>query len=221
MIANAIATQNPIQNTNLWINLYPIGYNNYMMTKHHVTDPIQIARSENGRLGIIARAIAYDILKLPRVCETCGFSGRVEVHHINKDRDNNTRENLKILCRKCHNKVHGVILPKKKKTFEKEILEILPLGDSRYKYNKAPENKIHKERRRLATQAYREKWGISEHGIGKDPSRITVTCKICGAVGERLHDPSDLMTSYLCSANCRIENKKRQKEARIKAQHEV
>ena len=160
MIANAIATQNPIQNTNLWINLYPIETNINYMCNHSSTNPITRMHSHKSKQSAIARIIAYEILKLPHICEKCGFEGRVEVHHINNDRDNNTRGNLKILCRGCHNSEHDVILPKKEKTFEKEILEILPIGDSRYKYNKDPENKIRKERRRLATEAYRKKWGI-------------------------------------------------------------
>jgi hypothetical protein len=128
--------------------------------KHHITDPKQIEKSENGRLGIIARTIAYEILKLPHVCEICGLECRTEVHHINKDRKDNTRENIMILCRSCHNKKHDVILPKKEKLFEQEVLEQLPVPRSNHKYNS--KSRIYKEKRRMATLKYRERWGITD-----------------------------------------------------------
>lgn len=62
--------------------------------------------------GAVARAVAFEELGLLHQCEMCGKKGRVEVHHINKDRMDNSRENLKILCRKCHNKQHDVIKSK-------------------------------------------------------------------------------------------------------------
>jgi hypothetical protein len=109
--------------------------------------------------GITARVVAYEILKLPHKCEDCGFEGRVEVHHINKDRTNNSRENIRILCRKCHNKVHDVILPKKEPTFACEIANMLPIADRRLKCN--TKSHILREKRRLETQKYRDKWGIA------------------------------------------------------------
>ncbi len=38
-------------------------------------------------------------------CEECGYSEHkeiLEVHHLDLNRDNNTRENLKLLCPNCH-----------------------------------------------------------------------------------------------------------------------
>ena len=61
--------------------------------------------------GLLARAIAFDEYHLERKCERCSAEGRVEVHHINKDRDDNRRENLKILCRACHNQEHNICIP--------------------------------------------------------------------------------------------------------------
>lgn len=38
----------------------------------------------------------------PNHCEVCGFSGKLELHHINGDRTDNRLENLQILCPNCH-----------------------------------------------------------------------------------------------------------------------
>ena len=123
------------------------------MYKHDPNDPEQAKRSLNGKLGMIARVTAYEILKLPHICETCGKEGKTEVHHINKDRENNTRENIKILCRACHNAVHGVILPKKE-----------PIGvkgaDRRFRPGATERKVSFLEIRRLATERYKKKWGI-------------------------------------------------------------
>lgn len=42
-------------------------------------------------------------------CSVCGFSNilALEVHHIDKNRDNNSIENLKVLCANCHRITHG------------------------------------------------------------------------------------------------------------------
>lgn len=43
------------------------------------------------------------------VCSSCGFSNilALEVHHINKNRDNNSIDNLKVLCANCHRLAHS------------------------------------------------------------------------------------------------------------------
>ena len=101
---------------------------------------------------------AFEILKLPRVCEKCSIQGRVEVHHINKDRTNNARENLMILCRKCHNLQHDNILYKEKSP-EMQILEDLPHIDRRTK--PLSKTALLREKRRKATEQYRNKWNIA------------------------------------------------------------
>jgi len=42
-------------------------------------------------------------------CAVCGFDNilAIEVHHIDKNRQNNSIENLKILCANCHRVEHG------------------------------------------------------------------------------------------------------------------
>ena len=42
-----------------------------------------------------------------RKCEECGVDDiQLDVHHIDKNTKNNTIDNLKILCIKCHKKLH-------------------------------------------------------------------------------------------------------------------
>lgn len=48
---------------------------------------------------------------LPDYCVQCGENNikRLHVHHIDRCRDNNKVDNLKVLCRPCHLQVHGRI----------------------------------------------------------------------------------------------------------------
>ena len=51
------------------------------------------------------RMVAFN--HYPHKCEYCGYSecvGILEVHHLDHDRDNNSEENLAILCPNCHRK---------------------------------------------------------------------------------------------------------------------
>ena len=41
-----------------------------------------------------------------RQCEECGSSEFIEIHHKDKNRRNNSKENLAQLCSKCHQKKH-------------------------------------------------------------------------------------------------------------------
>ncbi len=43
-----------------------------------------------------------------KICSMCGFSNEeaLEVHHIDRNRDNNKVSNLKVLCANCHTITH-------------------------------------------------------------------------------------------------------------------
>ena len=45
---------------------------------------------------------------LPNICFSCGYSNidALEVHHIDKNRENNDISNLRILCANCHTLTH-------------------------------------------------------------------------------------------------------------------
>ena len=43
-----------------------------------------------------------------RQCEICGSTKCLVVHHVDKNRKNNKRDNLIMLCRSCHAQVHGL-----------------------------------------------------------------------------------------------------------------
>lgn len=40
-------------------------------------------------------------------CQTCGSTGRLDIHHKDGDKKNQDRENLAVLCRPCHMAVHA------------------------------------------------------------------------------------------------------------------
>jgi hypothetical protein len=54
-----------------------------------------------------ARKRAREIKKSIDVCEVCGGSGKLHVHHIDRDVFNNAHENLVKLCIQCHIEEHS------------------------------------------------------------------------------------------------------------------
>ncbi len=46
------------------------------------------------------------ILEVNKTCQTCGSKNRLEIHHKDKNRNNNDVNNLQLLCRSCHSKQH-------------------------------------------------------------------------------------------------------------------
>jgi len=41
-------------------------------------------------------------------CDICGKEKRIEIHHRDGDRTNNSIDNLRPLCKHCHTRVHNV-----------------------------------------------------------------------------------------------------------------
>ena len=61
--------------------------------------------SRNYKNGIaIFRIISRE--NYGEICFSCRSTEKIEVHHIDKNRGNNTKENLRPLCRACHHAVH-------------------------------------------------------------------------------------------------------------------
>jgi len=48
-----------------------------------------------------------DLLKENNKCEICGEIKFLDRHHKDKNRDNNKRENILLVCKRCHNKLHN------------------------------------------------------------------------------------------------------------------
>jgi len=57
---------------------------------------------KNGYGSYVERAINH----YGKICSICESIKNIEVHHIDFDRTNNEIENLKVLCKSCHKKVH-------------------------------------------------------------------------------------------------------------------
>lgn len=62
-------------------------------------------RTKDGASSYRNRALKHYGCK----CSICNFDNvlALEVHHIDKDRNNNSIENLKVLCANCHRITHG------------------------------------------------------------------------------------------------------------------
>jgi hypothetical protein len=50
--------------------------------------------------------IINEIFLHKNVCEKCGKDGRLDIHHIDENPNNNNLDNLMCLCRSCHTKIH-------------------------------------------------------------------------------------------------------------------
>lgn len=67
----------------------------------------------------------------PYQCEQCGISSwlgkdiQLQVHHIDGDKTNNTRQNLQILCPNCHSQTENWCNQKTSKVTDEEFIQAL------------------------------------------------------------------------------------------------
>ena len=61
--------------------------------------PRPVVRTNTANSG---RSQANRLYVKPSVCERCGEAKRLDWHHVNEDPTDNRRENLRALCRRCH-----------------------------------------------------------------------------------------------------------------------
>ena len=57
--------------------------------------------------------IRLDILKRDGHCQSCGATEKLLVHHRDRNKFNSIPENLIVLCRGCHRRLHNVVSAKK------------------------------------------------------------------------------------------------------------
>jgi len=50
--------------------------------------------------------LAYKIYNLAKICTKCWSTKNVDIHHKDKNHNNNEENNLQILCHNCHLKLH-------------------------------------------------------------------------------------------------------------------
>ena len=50
--------------------------------------------------------IAFEDYKFERKCIVCGSENKISVHHKDRNKKNNTKENLVVLCDPCHKRIH-------------------------------------------------------------------------------------------------------------------
>lgn len=62
----------------------------------------------NGGCHSTARRIALRYGFNLSKCSICEKKGRMVVHHVDENPKNNNLNNLRILCFKCHNQLHGM-----------------------------------------------------------------------------------------------------------------
>ena len=51
--------------------------------------------------------IVFENFKLDKICSICGTIKDICVHHIDENRNNNSKENLLVVCRGCHTSLHA------------------------------------------------------------------------------------------------------------------
>lgn len=77
---------------------------------------VESRRSKGAKLY---RKLAFDVYGFEKKCSVCGDEGETNylvIHHLNKDRYDNSKENLTVLCNACHSRMHRVL-----ESFEKKL----------------------------------------------------------------------------------------------------
>ena len=62
---------------------------------------------KGGKAPNTYRRIAFNEFELEMVCSKCGTEENLCVHHIDENRNNNSKENLLVVCRGCHTSLHA------------------------------------------------------------------------------------------------------------------
>ena len=77
-------------------------YSNRKFCNHNCEGKSQ-RKANPSYVALSARA---RVVALKDNCENCGGTNRLAVHHLDRNRFNDSKENLKTLCNNCHSKLH-------------------------------------------------------------------------------------------------------------------
>jgi transposase len=89
----------PVEN---WLNFYEIKKSGEQLAKNH-SRHMSGKRNPAYTNGNSQRYIKRSLTKIkPKVCDWCKTKERIEVHHINHDRTDNSMDNLTWLCGNCN-----------------------------------------------------------------------------------------------------------------------
>lgn len=130
----------------------------------------------------------------PNYCEVCGFSSKLELHHINGDSTDNRLENLQILCPNCHAETDNYRGKHKESSkIKRKSTSELILTDDEVKER----NELRKLKKR---QSYR-----LLHNLPEDYDRPKPTPKYCVVCGKELKGKHK---NKYCSVECYQEDTK-------------
>lgn len=66
-----------------------------------------LARNPEARYHGLSAKNAKAIRESVGHCERCGSTGRLDIHHKDRDKRNQERANLAVLCHRCHMQEHS------------------------------------------------------------------------------------------------------------------
>lgn len=67
-----------------------------------------------------ARQVLLNVLG--STCEVCGSAEKLQLHHKDKNKENNQLSNIQLLCASCHGKAHG--RPKRLNSEPKSTIQV-------------------------------------------------------------------------------------------------
>lgn len=54
------------------------------------------------------KCVLYMLMKKYSLCSKCGIRCKPNIHHKNRNRLDNSKRNLVVLCKVCHGREHGI-----------------------------------------------------------------------------------------------------------------
>lgn len=83
--------------------------NKEFLPKHYFKSKNKIKKNKtkkkNTNRATFYRQLVFEIHKVPKICNRCGYcqnDAAIIIHHKDRNRKNNTIENLEVLCCNCH-----------------------------------------------------------------------------------------------------------------------